>query len=57
MFEKHDRGYTSQFVLQFMILITVVVKVTVGALRLIMCKFMYLVREETLFEIMYVEAF
>ena len=40
-----------------MILITVVVKVTVGVVRLIMCKFMYLVREETVFEIMYVEAF
>ena len=37
-------------------LITVVVKVTVGVVLLIMCKFMYFFREETMFEIMYVEA-
>lgn len=39
-----------------MILITVVIKVTVGVLFLIMCKFMHLVREETVFEFMYVQA-
>ena len=45
-----------KFVLLFMILITVVVKVKVGVVRLIMCKFMYFVRKETMFEIMYFEA-
>jgi hypothetical protein len=39
-----------------MILFTVIFKVTVGVVRLIMCKYMYFIREETIFETMYVEA-